>query len=194
MRLKVLLQLAAATLLRVAVECLLKCTVVHIFTRISIDYSVLRSRCWCGWQVHALNSYQWKSIRLWRWLCRQLEYDRRNDALEFADGSVPSYVPGTYPSVKITRTLRADYWATAVYPFAVSGVDKIAVLDNYNTSTQHIRFVSAEASTANEPFLMRSTTNKSEISLSNVEVSATSANPTVTSNNLSVIGTYSEID
>lgn len=119
---------------------------------------------------------------------------RTAENIPFADDAVPTYAPGTYPSVKITRSLRAGRWATAVYPFAVSGVDKIAVLDNYNTETQHIRFTSAEASTANEPFLMRSTTDKSEISLSNVEVSATSANPTVTSNNLSLIGTYSEID
>ena len=117
-----------------------------------------------------------------------------NQYLEFADGSVPTYAPGTYPSVKITRSLTANRWATAVYPFAVKGVDKIAVLNDYNTTTQHIKFVSAEASTANEPFLMRSTTDKSEISLSDVEVSATAANPTVTSNNLSLIGTYSEID
>jgi len=96
--------------------------------------------------------------------------------------------------VKITRTLRADYWATAVYPFAVSGVDKIAVLNDYNTTTQHIKFVSTEASTANEPFLMRSTTNKSEISLSDVEVSAAATTPKVTINNLSLIGSYSEIE
>ena len=96
--------------------------------------------------------------------------------------------------MKITRTLRADYWATAVYPFAVSGVDKIAVLNDYNTTTQHIKFVSTEASTANEPFLMRSTTNKSEISLSDVEVSAAATTPKVTINNLSLIGSYSEIE
>lgn len=96
--------------------------------------------------------------------------------------------------MKITRSLTANRWATAVYPFAVSGVDKIAVLNDYNTTTQHIQFVSAEASTANEPFLMRSTTDKSYISLSDVEVSATETTPTVTSNGLSLIGSYSRID
>ena len=55
-----------------------------------------------------------------------------SQVLEFADGTVPSYAPGTYPAVKISRTLTAGRWVTAVYPFAVSGVDKMAVLDVYN--------------------------------------------------------------
>ena len=94
------------------------------------------------------------------------------DALEFADDNVPAYAPGTYPAVKITRTLKEGNWATAVYPFAVSGVDKIAVLNSYDKTTGSLSFKTAEASEANVPFLMRSTTDKSEISLSNVEVAA----------------------
>ena len=97
------------------------------------------------------------------------------NALVFADGSVPTYAPGTYPSVKISRELTANYWATAVYPFAVSDVDNIAVLDSYNKKTGALGFTSVTASTANEPFFMRSKTDKSEIILSNVEVAAASA-------------------
>lgn len=98
-----------------------------------------------------------------------------SQVLEFADGSVPSYAPGTYPTVKITRTLAANKWATAVYPFAVSGVDKIAVINSYDAATGALGFTSAAASTANQPFLMRSTAGVSEISLSNVEVAAAAA-------------------
>jgi len=112
-----------------------------------------------------------------------------SQVLEFTDGSVPSYAPGTYPTVKITRTLTAGNWATAVYPFAVSGVDKIAVLDSYNKSTGALGFTTATESTANVPFLMRSTADKSEISLSNVEVAAAAATDAV-KNEASLKGVY----
>ena len=115
---------------------------------------------------------------------------RTAEGLTFADNAVPTYAPGTYPSVKITRTLTAGKWATAVYPFAVSGVDNIAVLDSYNGETGEIRFATAAASTANEPFLMRSTAGTKEISLSNVAVAATATEPVVTKNNASLKGVY----
>ena len=113
--------------------------------------------------------------------------------LPFADGSVPTYAPGTYPTVKITRTLTADRWATSVYPFAVSGVDNIAVLDSYDASTGALGFTSAAASTANVPFLMKSTTAKSEISLSNVTVAAASATDATVSE-ASLKGVYASTD
>ena len=111
--------------------------------------------------------------------------------LEFADGSVPTYAPGTYPTVKITRDLTAGNWATAVYPFAVSGVDglTIANLDSYSDGT--LRFETATAaSTANVPFFMMSNTDKSEITLSNVAVAAASAE-NATSGDASLKGAYS---
>jgi len=111
------------------------------------------------------------------------------DALEFADG-VPTYAPGTYPSVKITRTLTAGRWATAVYPFAVSGVDNIAVIDSYNETTEVLRFTTAAASTANEPFFMRSTDGTTEITLSNVAVEAVAAAPAATKDEASLKGAY----
>jgi hypothetical protein len=116
---------------------------------------------------------------------------KSTDALVFADdAAVPTYAPGTYPSVKITRTLTEGKWATAVYPFAVSGVDNIAVLDSYNSETGEISFATAAASTANEPFLMRSTAGTTEISLSDVEVAATVANPVATKSVASLKGVY----
>ena len=114
-----------------------------------------------------------------------------SQTLTFADdAAMPKYAPGTYPSVKITRTLTAGKWATAVYPFAVSGVDDIAVLDSYNSETGEISFATAAASTANEPFLMRSTEGTAEISLSNVAVAATVAEPEVTKSVASLKGVY----
>ena len=111
--------------------------------------------------------------------------------LEFADGIVPAYAPGTYPTVKITRTLTANRWATAVYPFAVSGVDNIAVLSSYDKATGALGFTTATASTANEPFLMRSTAGATEISLSNVEVAAAAATD-ATASEASLKGVYAE--
>ena len=110
--------------------------------------------------------------------------------LEFADGTVPTYAPGTYPSVKIARTLTADRWATAVYPFAVSGVDNIALLSSYDKDNGALGFSTAAASGANVPFLMKSTAGVSEISLSNVEVAAAAATDEV-QNEASLKGVYS---
>ena len=120
-----------------------------------------------------------------------------NQYLVFADGSVPNYAPGTYPKVKINRTLTATRWATAVYPFAVSkSTDiKIATLSSYDASTGTVGFATPDASNANEPFLMRSTEGKTEIELDNVAVAATVAEPVVTksdaSSSVSLKGTYS---
>lgn len=118
---------------------------------------------------------------------------RTAEALEFADGAVPTYAPGTYPAVKISRTLTADRWATAVYPFAVNtGVDDIAVLDSYDKETATLGFTTATSSEANVPFLMRSKDGATEISLNNVEVAAASATNAVASE-AKLIGTYSEL-
>lgn len=117
-------------------------------------------------------------------------------ALVFADGSVPTYAPGTYPSVKISRELTEKRWATAVYPFSVSttAVNDIAVLNSYNISTGELGFATADASTANEPFLMRSGADISEINLSNVAVEAIAEAPAVTKNGVaSLKGTYTSI-
>lgn len=112
-----------------------------------------------------------------------------SQVLEFTDGSVPSYAPGTYPTVKITRTLTAGNWATAVYPFAVSGVDNIATLTSYDKSTGALGFTTAATSTANVPFLMRSTAGASEISLNNVAVAAAAATD-ATASEASLKGVY----
>lgn len=111
--------------------------------------------------------------------------------LVFADGSVPTYAPGIYPTVKISRGLTANRWVTAVYPFAVQANDGLAVatLSSYNATTGELAFASAEASTPNVPFMMCSKAGTTEISLSNIEVEA--ANATVaTASEASLIGVY----
>lgn len=113
-----------------------------------------------------------------------------NQYLEFADGAaLPTYAPGTYPTVKITRTLTAGKWATGVYPFAVSWGSHVAVLDSYDKVTGALGFKTGVPS-PNEPFLMRPDHNASELILSNVVVSAIAANPTVTKNEASLKGVY----
>ncbi|MBQ8158242.1 MAG: hypothetical protein IJ081_04395 [Prevotella sp.] len=115
--------------------------------------------------------------------------------LVFADGSLPAYTPGTYPQVKISRTLTGGKWATAVYPFAVSkSADlKIATLDSYDKDNGALSFAAPNASTANEPFLMRSTAGATEICLSNVEVAAASATD-ATKDEASMKGSYSSMN
>ena len=117
---------------------------------------------------------------------------KRVDDLEFADGSVPNYVAGAYPSVKISRTLTANRWATAVYPFAVpkSSDLAIATISDYDKESGELTFAAPDASTANTPFLMRSTAGATEISLSDVTVAAASVT-NATASEAHLIGTYS---
>ena len=114
-----------------------------------------------------------------------------SQVLEFADGAVPTYAPGTYPAVKVTRTLTAGKWATAVYPFAVSGVGDIAVVNSYTASDGVLNFKTATASEANVPFLMRSTSDVNELNLTNVEVKAAAATAAEASET-KMIGVYAE--
>lgn len=121
--------------------------------------------------------------------------------LPFADGSVPTYAPGTYPTVKVSRNLTAGYWATAVYPFKVSGVDEIAVLYDYTENVKGemtLGFSTVAQSVANEPFLMRSTAGTSEIVLKDVEVEAANATAVEktfgTSETAKLVGTYATIE
>lgn len=112
-----------------------------------------------------------------------------SQVLEFADNVVPSYAPGTYPAVKITRSLTARRWATAVYPFVVSGVDKLAKLDACNNDELH--FTSVTANEANKPFVMRNETDLKEVNLSDVAVEAAVATD-VTVEGAAMKGVYAE--
>ena len=115
-----------------------------------------------------------------------------SQVLEFADNAeLPKYAPGTYPTVKISRTLTANRWATAVYPFAVEKSSDLAIatLDSYDAGK--LAFKTLDASMANEPFLMRSTAGATEINLSNVSVVATAATDVV-KGDASLKGTYTK--
>jgi len=116
-----------------------------------------------------------------------------SQVLEFADGSVPTYAPGTYPTVKISRTLTENKWATAIYPFEVSGVESIAVLSSYDNANNAVGFSSADNSEANKPFLMKSSATMNNIELNNVAVAAAVADNDV-KDVLSFIGVYKETE
>lgn len=116
-----------------------------------------------------------------------------NQYLEFADGApLPKYAPGTYPSVKITRSLTANKWVTAVYPFVISdaNVNEIVDLSSYNAVTGELGFISVSASTVNKPFMMRSTTDKDEITLTDVGVEDIISTPKRICDEASLIGVY----
>ena len=115
---------------------------------------------------------------------------RTAEAIEFADGSVPAYVPGTYPSVKVTRSMEGGRWYTAVYPFVLEGIDNMAELKGYNSETGALSFKSITASVANKPFLMRSEAAKTAIELTNVDVTAAVATDASADGNAVMKGVY----
>lgn len=126
-----------------------------------------------------------------------------SQVLEFADGQpLVKYAPGTYPAVKVSRTMTKDRWVTAVYPFALSiptalsGMVSVATLDSYNKETGALGFASASANTANVPFLMRSTNetaiamiNANGLTATNVAVAAATVSD-ATAAEASLKGTY----
>ena len=124
-----------------------------------------------------------------------------SQVLEFADGLVPTYAPGTYPAVKVSRTLTAGNWATAIYPFALSAAPgvKVAGLDDFNKTTGEVKFGSITANEANKPFLMRTddaaavAVVAAGLTLNNVDVEA--ATPVaVDKDDLSLKGVYASTD
>ena len=112
------------------------------------------------------------------------------ESIEFVDGSVPVYAPGTYPSVKITRSMADGRWYTAIYPFAIEGIDKMAELKGYNSETGALSFKSITSSVANKPFLMRSETAKTAIELTDVDVTAAAATDASAEGNAVMKGVY----
>ncbi len=115
--------------------------------------------------------------------------------LTFADGSLPTYTAGTYPHVKVSRTLEKDRWYTAVYPFAVAKTDKldVATLSSFDSASGVLDFTLADASMPNVPFLMRSKTRLSEICQSGAAVAEATV-ATATAGDASLIGTYEQTD
>lgn len=113
-----------------------------------------------------------------------------NQTLTFTDGqAVPNYAPGTYPNVKIDRKLTAGRWVTAVYPFAISGVEDLTIANATSVVDGVVKFTHVDASEANKPFFMISEDGKSSIELENVEVAA-AASTDFEGEGVTTVGSY----
>lgn len=119
--------------------------------------------------------------------------------LDFTDDAVPTYAPGTYPSVRVSRTFKANKWATAVYPFAITaatgGIDEIATLESFSDGGTLGFSTTGGVSTANEPFMMRTDVDGVQMfswggTGSEVQVYAAAETPTVTKGSAKLIGAY----
>ena len=111
--------------------------------------------------------------------------------LEFADGSVPTYAPGTYPQVKINRSLKADKWASAIYPFEVGTLGlTVATLTDF--TDDKLVFTSG-ASIANKPFLMKPDNDEPNIVLYDVAVAAINATDVV-EGDVTFTGKYASVE
>ena len=87
-----------------------------------------------------------------------------NDVLTFADGSLPSYVPGTYPNVALTRTFAStDNWYTLCVPFEFDKSEFAAVkeLDAITVNGEKVSMSLTDASTivAGKPYLVKPKTD-----------------------------------
>ncbi|MBQ8675557.1 MAG: hypothetical protein IJ528_04940 [Bacteroidaceae bacterium] len=120
-----------------------------------------------------------------------------SQTLEFADNdALPSYAPGTYPSVKVARSIKAGK-NTLVLPFSMTEELVKATFGNnakvYTVSkydNDNITFASQTTINANEPCILVSEEAVSELNLTNVAVAAATANPTKEGTSVKMIGSY----
>ena len=121
--------------------------------------------------------------------------------LTFADdAAIPTYVPGTYPSVTVNRAVKASYntlvlpfaltaeqvedafgEGTKVYTFSEESADANAVTVNFNEGDGSI--------SANVPVLVKATSASASQTFANVPVVAT-AEAKVSGTNVDFVGTY----
>ncbi len=121
-----------------------------------------------------------------------------NDVLTFADGSLPSYVPGTYPNVALTRTFAsADNWYTLCVPFEFNKSEFAAVkeLDAITVNGENVSMSLTDASTivAGKPYLVKpKTDNYDALSATDVAVVTSVEESSATSDGYTVnyVGTY----
>ena len=117
-------------------------------------------------------------------------YTVEGNVLTFTDGqAVPNYAPGTYPNVKVDRKLTAGRWVTAVYPFAISGVEDLTIANATSVEEGVVKFTHVDASEANKPFFMISEEGKTNIQLENVAVAA-AASANFEGEGVTTVGSY----
>ena len=94
------------------------------------------------------------------------------------DAAMPAFAPGTYPRVRVNRTLNAgeNVWNTLVLPFGYTNAEW-AVRELTSSTEDHLSFsvVEGGAMTAGKPYLVRPNAAVTYIEAENVEVDTTPA-------------------
>ena len=124
-------------------------------------------------------------------------YSVDNNTLEFDENNaLPAYASGTYPNVQVARSIKAGY-NTLVLPFSMTEEQvketfgegaKVYVVNKYEND--NITFVSQTTINANEPCILVSEKNVTELNLANVAVSSATSNPTKEGTSVKMIGSY----
>ena len=113
-----------------------------------------------------------------------------SQTLTFADNAaMPTYAPGTYPSVSIGRALTKDNWSTLVVPVNMNIPDGWSVKEMNSFTENTLEFKDATSIEAGKPYMVKANSTRANIEASNVEVTALTLNP-VTNNGLTMKGVY----
>ncbi len=116
------------------------------------------------------------------------------------DEDMPAYAPGIYPTVSLTRTIKAGI-NTVVLPFDMTqgevestfGVGSIVyVISDYNSEDDNVTFIEQDGIYANEPVLVKATVNSSDTyTFGDMEVAAPATTPeSIVANGLKMVGNY----
>jgi|GEM_PF-6712916 len=115
-----------------------------------------------------------------------------SQVLTFSDAAaMPSYAPGTYPSVSISRTIASGKWSTLVVPVSMDIPGNLSVkeMDSFDENT--LSFKNAENIVAGTPYMVKPTGDAiSTIEATNVAVAALSDVHNITKGDLTMKGVY----
>lgn len=113
-----------------------------------------------------------------------------SQTLTFVDNAaMPTYAPGTYPSVSIGRALTKDNWSTLVVPVNMNIPDGWSVKEMNSFTENTLEFKDATSIEAGKPYMVKANSTIANIVASDVEVTALTLNP-VTDNGLTMKGVY----
>lgn len=119
-----------------------------------------------------------------------IELKTSNDVLLFSDAAtMPTYAPGTYPTVRIERTISNEKWNTFVVPVSMDNPDGWEVMEMESFSSNTLSFTEASSIVAGQSYMVKPTDALTYFEVSNVAVTALETND-VTVNDVTMKGVY----
>ena len=112
--------------------------------------------------------------------------------------AMPTYAPGTYPKVTVSRPISAAY-NTLVVPFAITDEEvadkfgegaEVCVVSSYDKDKDNISLTVQDGIEANKPVILKATTAGTSYEFTNKTLEAAAAEPKTEGAGVQMVGTY----